>query len=413
MFSTMQQVLTHSPLSEACVLIHSLSPLARQTWNLPQPIEYGPGARHSLLALCQLNGIHAPLIVTDIGSLNLPFLGELRDQLNEGGLRCGVYGGIEANPSDRNVMDGVQAFKAWAADGVIAVGGGSGLDGGKAIALMAYQTTHDLWDFDYDKAIPHGLIAKDFPPVITIPTTAGTGAETESTAMLTDSARKIKGCVWHPMARPVAVILDPELTCTLPARLTAWTGCDALVHALEAYFVPTFNPLCDGAALQALGLIWPSLEQTVNEGNDLAARGRMLVGSYLAGVAFNKGLGLVHALSHMVGATYNTHHGLTNAIILPTVLRFNRSAIEGRLQPVCEAMGLPSHDFETFYAAICNKLDALDIPKRLADLDIGTQHIAAIARKSLLDPARMTNPRESDITQLETLLHEAIEETRN
>lgn len=413
MFSNMQQVADPHPLSEACVLTHSLSPLGRQTWNLPQPIEYGPGARDSLLALCQLNGIHSPLIVTDIGSLKLPFLAELRDQLNAGGLRCGLYGGIEANPSDRNVMDGVQAFKAWVADGVIAVGGGSGLDGGKAIALMAYQTTHDLWDFDYDKASPQGLTAKDFPPVITIPTTAGTGAETESTAMLTDTAREIKGCVWHPLARPVAVILDPELTRTLPARLTAWTGCDALVHALEAYFVPTFNPLCDGAALQALGLIWPSLEQAVNEGGDLAARGRMLVGSYLAGVAFNKGLGLVHALSHMVGATYNTHHGLTNAIILPTVLRFNRPAIEDRLQPVCQAIGLPTHDFETFYTAICRKLDALDIPQRLADLDIGTQHIAGIARKAFLDPARMTNPRESDITQLEMLLHQAIEHARN
>jgi len=304
---------------------NTLSALNPQQWTVPLPIEYGPGARHHLARLCRDFNISRPIIITDQGSLRLPFVDELQRSLTEAGLACGLYGGIEPNPTDQSVLAGAAAYRAWGADGIIALGGGSGLDGGKAVALVARQQRSELWAFDFDKPVPAGFSAADFAPVIAIPTTAGTGAETESTAMLTDTGRGIKGCVWHPRARPAAVILDPELTQSLPANLTAWTGCDAIIHALEAYFVPSFNPLSDGAALQALTLLWGSIDTAVERGHDLEARGNMLIGSCLAGVAFLKGLGLVHALSHMVGATYNTHHGLTNAVILPVVLRYNQA----------------------------------------------------------------------------------------
>lgn len=392
---------------------NNLSALNLQKWTVPVPMEYGPGVRNQLAALCREFNIARPMIITDQGSLNLPFVGEIQRSLTESGLTCGLYGGIEPNPTDVSVMAGAAAYQAWEADGIIALGGGSGLDGGKAVALIARQQRCELWSFDFDKPVPAGFSSADFPPVITIPTTAGTGAETESTAMLTDTGRGIKGCVWHPLARPSAVILDPELTQSLPANFTAWTGCDAIIHALEAYFVPSFNPLSDGAALQALTLLWTSIDTAVVNGRDLEARGKMLIGSCLAGVAFLKGLGLVHALSHMVGATYNTHHGLTNAVILPVVLRFNQADITPRLKPVAQALDLPDARFETFYNAVCALLDRLDIPKSLAALGVKHADIGEIARKSMGDPARLTNPRDSSLEQLEALLAQAIERARD
>lgn len=376
-------------------------------------MEYGPGARHELVALCKQFNIQRPFIITDQGSLNLPFVAEIQHALNDAGLACGLYGGIEPNPTDRTIVAGAQAYQAWDADGIIALGGGSGLDGAKAVALIARQQRCDLWAFDFDQPVPQAFHADDFAPVITIPTTAGTGAETESTAMVTDTRRGIKGCVWHPLARPSAVILDPELTRSLPANLTAWTGLDAIIHALEAYFVPSFNPLSDGAALQALDLLWHSIDTAVHQGQDLEARGKMLIGSCLAGVAFLKGLGLVHALSHMVGATYNTHHGLTNAIILPVVLRFNQAQISARLKPVAQVLDLPDDRFDTFYNAVCTLLDRLNIPKSLAALGVQHADIDALALKSMGDPARLTNPRDSSLEQLKALLAHAIDHARD
>lgn len=392
---------------------NNLSVLKPQKWTVPLPIEYGPGVRNQLAGLCREFSIFRPMIITDQGSLRLPFVGEIQRSLNEAGLACGLYGEIEPNPTDVSVKAGAAAYQAWEADGIIALGGGSGLDGGKAVALIARQQRCDLWEFDFDKPVPEGFDAADFPPVITVPTTAGTGAETESTAMLTDSERGIKGCVWHPKARPSAVILDPELTQSLPANLTAWTGCDAIIHALEAYFVPSFNPLSDAAALQAMTLLWTSIDTAVHQGQDLEARGKMLIGSCLAGVAFLKGLGLVHALSHMVGATYNTHHGLTNAIILPVVLRFNEADITPRLRPVAQALDLPDASFQTFYNAVCDLLDRLNIPKSLSAIGVMQSDVGAVARKSMGDPARLTNPRDSTLEQLEELLTEAINHARD
>jgi alcohol dehydrogenase class IV len=363
--------------------------------------------------MCADNGITAPLVVTDAGTAGLDFVAALLKQLWDAGLRCSIYAASQTNPTDAAIIAGARCYRDWDADGIVALGGGSGLDAGKAVALIAAQSRAELWSFDFNGPVIGGFKSGDFPPVICVPTTAGTGAETESTAMITNTLLKTKGCVWHPLARPVAVILDPELTLGLPRDLTAWTGVDAMIHALEAWFVPSFNPLCDGIALQALTLIWEALPLAVMDGANLEARGKMLAGACLAGVAFGKGLGLVHALSHMIGATYNTHHGLTNAILLPVVLRFNRSVIESRIVELAHAMRLPKTDFDTFYSAICARLDDLDIPKNLAALGIEKTRVGDIAAKAMRDPARATNPQTSNQMELEHLLIQAIDEARS
>ncbi len=230
--------------------------------------------------------------------------------------------------------------------------------------------------------------------------------------MITDTKRGIKGCVWHPRQKPVAAILDPAITVGLPNNLTAWTGCDALVHAIEAYCVPAWHPMCDGIALEALALIHRWLPRAVSTPDDIEARGAMLAGSCLAGVSFLKGLGLVHAISHMVGARYDTHHGLTNAVLLPTVLRYNAETIADKVPSMCWAMGLQGSDFTTLYGAVADLLDAFDIPSNLAALGVEKAAAADLAAKAFSDPATGTNPAPATAADIERLILEAIDKAR-
>ena len=230
--------------------------------------------------------------------------------------------------------------------------------------------------------------------------------------MVTDTTRGIKGCVWHPLQKPLAAILDPAITIGLPVNLTAWTGCDALVHAIEAYCVPAWHPMCDGIALEALKLIRRWLTRAVSAPHDIEARGAMLVGSCLAGVSFLKGLGLVHAISHMIGARYDTHHGLTNAVLLPVVLRYNATAIADRIPAMCMAMGLNDCDFKSFHEAICLMLDDVAIPTNLAALGVEASAAGDIAAKAFKDPATGTNPAPATVADIEGLIHEAIVKAR-
>jgi alcohol dehydrogenase class IV len=377
-------------------------------WSFPVPIYYGPARLLEIGAICQARGCKNPLIVTDRSTAGLPLVGRVREFLSSAGLCHGSFTDVSPNPTDREVAAGRVVFHAGGHDSVIALGGGSGMDAGKAISLVA-QTDRDLWDFDFDNPPPSEFHAKGFVPLLCVPTTSGTGAETESTAMITDTRRMIKGCVWHPRQRPFAALLDPELTLGLPPNLTAWTGCDALVHAIEAYCVPAFHPMCDGIALQALGLIHSALPQVLAHPTSVQARGAMLVGSCLAGVSFLKGLGHVHAISHMVGAEFDTHHGLTNAVLLPVVLRFNSEAIAPQIGPMCQAMGLESADFASFYRAVCDMLDICGIPAGLADIGVTSDRIDSIAAKALCDPAAVTNPRAASIKQMRALIDSAME----
>ena len=256
----------------------------------------------------------------------------------------------------------------------------------------------DLWAFEFERTPPDMSKEKPFPPLICIPTTAGTGAETEGTAMITELERKMKFCTWHPQLKPVLALLDPEITVGLPANLTAWTGCDAMVHAIEAYCVPGFHPMCDGIALQGLRLINTWLPTAVNEPGHIEARGGMLTGSCLAGIAFLKGLGMVHAISHMVGAEYDTHHGLTNAIVLPAVLKFNAQSID--------------KSFDGFYRAVCEMLDSLGIPLTLADIGVPADCAAVIAEKAIQDSAATTNPRVASVAEIQSIIERAISHGR-
>jgi alcohol dehydrogenase class IV len=226
--------------------------------------------------------------------------------------------------------------------------------------------------------------------------------------MLTDSQKRIKGCVWHPVVKPAGVILDPDLTVGLPRSLTAWTGIDALVHAIEAYCVPATHPMCDGMALEALRLIAPALPRVLVTPDDIAARGAILTGSCLAGVAFQKGLGLVHAISHMIGAEFDSHHGLTNAVLLPVVLRFNQAEIAAAVPQMAQAMHLPDTGFDDFLRAINHLLDVCDIPKTLADFGVQPTDIPRLAQKAHKDIAQTTNPRQASIADIEGLIKQAL-----
>lgn len=377
-------------------------------WTFPIPVMYGPGRLAELGEICKANGIQRPLIVTDRASRELPFVQGAQDAVAAAGLTSAVFSDVSPNPTDHDAATGLQVFRQGGHDAVIALGGGSGMDAGKAISLLAGSSERGLWVFDYDTDVDESLTASDFPPLICIPTTAGTGAETESTAMVTDTQAYIKRCVWHPTHKPLAAILDPAVTVGLPRNLTAWTGCDAMVHAIESYSILDFNPLCDGMALEGLRLVYRWLPDALADPTSLQARGGMLAGSCLAGISFLKGLGLVHSISHMVGAEYNTQHGLTNAVILPVVLRYNAPTIADKIGPMSQAMGLQTTDFNSFHDAICQRLDDCDIPRSLADLGVEESAIDRLAEKAHGDAATGTNPRASTPADIAVLIREAM-----
>lgn len=385
--------------------------LNHKDWSFPVPIKYGPGRLVEAGGHCIMMGVHNPLIVTDRGSHKLPFIGQLQNHLTNAGLTVGLYSDISPNPKDTEIGAGRAQFISGGHDAIIAIGGGSAMDGGKSICLTANNDI-DLWAFEYEQKAPEINANQSFPKLITIPTTAGTGAETESTAMVTHVEKGMKFCVWHPELKPSLVLLDPELTIGLPANLTAWTGADAMTHAIEAYLVPGFNPLCDGLALEGLALVSKWLQISVNEPHNMKARGAMLVGSCLGGIAFLKGLGLVHAISHMVGAEFDTQHGLTNAVVLPVVLRFNLPGQELKVQRMAQAMGLEDTSTESFIRHIEGVLDDINIPNSLSDLDIPMASAQRLAEKSILDSAAQTNPRTATVPEISTLIEEAILKAR-
>ena len=387
------------------------SMLLSHDWIFPVPIAYGPGRLAEIGQKCVALGVHNPLIVTDRGSRELTFISRLVDYLSGAGLASGVFSGISPNPIDSEISFGRAAYLSGNHDAIIAIGGGSAMDGAKAICLTANNDI-DLWDFEFEQASPLISKANNFPILITIPTTAGTGAETESTAMVTHTEKAMKYCVWHSELKPSLALLDPELTIGLPANLTAWTGADAMVHAIESFLVPGFHPLCDAMALESLSLIARWLPLAVAEPSNINARGGMHVGSCLAGIAFLKGLGLVHAISHMVGAEFNTHHGNTNAILLPVILRFNLPGMDEKVRRMAEAMEISDHSVTGFIAAIEAILDEIRIPKSLSEIGVPIDCAERIAVKALKDSAAKTNPRSASLGEVRELIEIAIKKAR-
>ena len=382
-----------------------------QDWTFPVPIAYGPGRLMEIGEKCSLLGIKNPLIVTDKGSADLPFIEKLETYLSKANISFASFKKISPNPLDTDIAAGKQLFLDGNHDAVIAIGGGSAMDGGKGICMTA-KNSHDLWDFEFEKPSPVISASETFPKLITIPTTAGTGAETESTAMVTDTSKAMKFCVWHKDLKPELALLDPELTIGLPETYTAWTGVDAMVHAIEAYLVPDFHPLCDGAALEGLTLVNTWLPVAVQEPKNIFARGGMLVGSCLAGIAFLKGLGLVHAISHMVGAEFDTQHGLTNAIILPSILKYNLPDMPKSTEKMAKAIDLKTTSMESFIEHTEKMLDDFKIPKSLAEINVPKNCAHRIAKKSMQDSAAQTNPKSISLEQLENIINTVIVKAR-
>ena len=385
--------------------------LEPQDWSFPIPIAYGPGRLSEIGQRCAAMGLLNPLIVTDKGSRNLPFISKLHSYLADASLSSALFSEISPNPRDDEISTGCEKFQSGNHDAIIAIGGGSAMDGGKAICLTV-NNGRDLWDFEWEAEPIDISPDQAFPKLITIPTTAGTGAETESTAMVTHTGKGMKFCIYHPQLQPSLALLDPKLTIGLPVNLTAWTGADAMVHAIEAYCVPSFHPLCDGLALEGLNLISKWLPVAVKEPDNLAARGAMLVGSCAAGIAFLKGLGHVHAISHMIGAEYNTQHGLTNAIILPVVLRFNLPGMEEKVKRMAESMGLQDVSVKGFIEEIERRLDELGIPRSLSEIGVPENCEERIAKKALRDSAARTNPRAASLAEMRLLVKTSLTKAR-
>ena len=368
-------------------------------WNYPTPIWFGQGRINEIQKACDNLKISNPLIVTDPGILKTDIIKKLNNSLNS---VAKIYSEVQGNPTGRNVNEGVEFFNKSKNDGVIAIGGGSGMDTGKGIALMAKQS-RPIWDFedigDYWTRADSDVIF----PIIAVPTTAGTGSETGRAGVFTNEKTKEKKIIFHPKMLPSTVILDPELTIPLPPNLTAFTGMDALAHCLEAFCSNFFHPLSQGIAVEGISIINNYLLRAYRNGEDIQARGNMLVASSMGSIAFQKGLGAIHSLSHPVGALYNTHHGLTNAVFLPYVLKVNKEVIEDKLTSLSRYIGLPKQSFDGFMEWVLYLRESLKIPHTLKDLireDINFQQMSKMA---LADPSTGGNPlklNESDFLKL-------------
>ncbi len=359
-------------------------------WNFPTSIRFGAGRIRELPEVCRTLGMSRPLLVTDAALARLPLVSAAVTTCAEAGLECLVYSNVQGNPIADNVMYGVATFQAGGHDGVIAFGGGSALDVGKAIGLMVGQA-RPLFDFEDREDWYLRVNVSTMAPVVAVPTTAGTGSEVGRAAVITDPADHTKKIIFHPRMMPGAVVADPQLTCGLPPQVTAATGMDALSHSLEAYCSPLYHPLAEGIAVEAMRLVKEWLPAAVEEGGNLTARANMLIASSMGATAFQKGLGAMHSLSHPCGANLNTHHGLTNAVVMPYVLAWNRPAIEAKLQRLAAYLGLPG-GFDAILEWLLSLRRRIRIPNTLAEIGVQPEHAARFAPQALADPSTPTNP---------------------
>jgi alcohol dehydrogenase class IV len=379
--------------------------LPNANWNYPTAIRFGAGRIAELGQACRDLGMERPLLVTDPGLSSMPMVRDALAGLEGGGL----FSEIHSNPVGADVEAGLAAYHAGRHDGVIAFGGGSALDAGKVIAFMSGQT-RPLWDFEdredwWSRADPAGIA-----PIIAVPTTAGTGSEVGRAGVILDEDEQVKKIIFHPKMVPAIVIMDPELTVGLPPQVTAATGMDALSHCIEAYCAPGFHPMADGIAAEGMKLIREWLPKAVADGTDIEARGNMLVAASMGATAFQKGLGGMHALSHPIGALLGSHHGLTNAVLMPYVLAYNRPEIEKRIERLAGYIGLEPPSFDAFLSWVVELRRSLGIPHSLAELDAkaeaNLERIAAMAER---DPSAGGNPRPFDAAAAREVLSAALE----
>ncbi len=381
--------------------------MSNYNWNYPTTIWVGKDRIKDLYLACSNLKIQNPLFVTDKDLINLPMVKEVISKIKNKIDNIVVFSDFSGNPFGENVEEGVKEFKKNNCDGVIAFGGGSGLDVGKAIAFMSAQT-RPIWDFedigDYWKRANN----ENIPPIIAIPTTAGTGSETGRASAIINKETGVKKIIFHPKFLPSIVILDPILTKDLSPRLTGSTGMDALAHNLEAFCAPGFHPMADGIAIEGIKLIKKSLLNAVHNGNDLDARSDLLAAASMGSTAFQKGLGAIHSLSHPLNAKFNIHHGLSNAIFMPYVLTFNREAIEERIISICDYLNL-SKSFNSFLEWILDLRKELEIPHKLSDvIDINKLDIDELSEMALNDPSTSSNPKTLTISDMKIIYKNSI-----
>jgi alcohol dehydrogenase class IV len=376
-------------------------------WNYPTALRFGAGRIAELPAACRELAIARPLIVTDPGLADLPMIADAVASCRAEGLEAGLFSDIKGNPTGANVSAGVAAFRDGAHDGVIAFGGGSGLDAGKAIAFMSGQN-RPIWEFEdvgdnWTRADPAGIA-----PIVAVPTTAGTGSEVGRASVITDDEHHVKKIIFHPRILPQIVIADPALTLGLPAGLTAATGMDALSHNLEAFCAPGYHPMARGIAVEGMRLIHAWLARAVEDGGDLEARGHMLVASAMGATAFQRGLGAMHALSHPLGALYDAHHGTLNAVVMPYVLLANRAAIEEEITYAAGCLGLERAGFPAFLDWVLGLRARIGIAENLAGLGIDDRQAELVGRMAIEDPSAGSNPIAFSAEQYAALFRRAV-----
>ncbi|CAM5218516.1 alcohol dehydrogenase [Bosea thiooxidans] len=375
-------------------------------WSYPTAVKLGAGRIRELADHCKALGMKRPLLVTDRGLASMAITANALDILEAGGLGRAIFADVDPNPNERNLEAGVRAFKEGGHDGVVAFGGGSGLDLGKCVAFMAGQS-RPVWDFEdvgdwWTRASIEGIA-----PIVAVPTTAGTGSEVGRASVITNSQTHTKKIIFHPKFLPGVTICDPELTVGMPKAITAGTGMDAFAHCLEAYSSPFFHPMSQGIALEGMRLVKTYLPRAYADGNDIDARTQMMAAAAMGAVAFQKGLGAIHSLSHPIGAVYHTHHGTTNAVVMPPVLRFNRPAIEEKIGAAAAYLGIAG-GFDGFYDFVLGLRADLGIPDKLGALGVGTDRIDELAEAAVADPSTGGNPVELTVDAARKLLIESI-----
>ncbi|MGB3900753.1 MAG: iron-containing alcohol dehydrogenase [Mesorhizobium sp.] len=379
-------------------------------WNYPTTVRFGAGRIKELPEVLEATGIKNPLFVTDPGLAKLPVVASTLKILDDAKIPHGVFSDVKPNPVESNLTAGIEVFRKGKHDGVIAFGGGSALDLGKLIAFQAGQT-RPVWDFEdigdwWTRADADAIV-----PIIAVPTTAGTGSEVGRAGVITHEATHTKKVIFHPKMLPAIVIADPELTTGMPPFITAGTGMDALAHCLEAYCAPGYHPMADGIGVEGVRLVFENLPKVYANGNDLVARAHMMSAAAMGATAFQKGLGAIHSLSHPIGALYDTHHGMTNAVFMPYVLAFNREAIEGKIERLAAYCGIAG-GFDGFTKAILDLRRTLKVPHTLPEfikgLEMDSTRKGLIADMAIVDPTAGGNPieltREGALSLLESAL---------
>jgi alcohol dehydrogenase class IV len=380
----------------------------RGNWNYPTAIRFGPGRIAELPDACQSLQLKRPLLVTDPALAKLPMIANAVAACREAGLACEVFSELQANPVESNVTNGVAAYRRGSHDGVIAFGGGSALDTGKAVALMVGQT-RPIWDFEDREDWYTRVNVVGMAPTIAVPTTSGTGSEVGRASVITDTRDHTKKIIFHPRMLPALVIADPELTSGLPPNVTAAVGMDALSHNLEAYCSPSYHPLAEGIALEGMRLIHDWLPVAVKDGSDIEARSHMMAASLMGATAFQKGLGAMHSLSHPCSANLNTHHGLTNAVVMPYVMAWNRPALSEKMQRLAAFLNLRQHSFDGVLEWIMELRKTIGVPETLAELGVTMDHVQGFARQAFDDPSTGGNPVPMTVEDFAQLYRNCIE----